>query len=111
VSVPAPPVQAEILRAHILQAVEHGTALIADLKALTEAFEPMLPELGDQSETQRWTEVARLTSLDVATPDGLASLVETLADVLAGLSSSDGGEAWLAQQRARLNAGDHAAAG
>jgi hypothetical protein len=109
-SVPAPPVRAEILRSRVLQAIKHGTALIADLKALTEAFEPMLPDLADRPETQRWAEVARITSLDVTIPDDLAALVETLADVLAGVSWADGGEAWLEHQRARLNAGEDPAA-
>ena len=107
---PAPTIRAETLRRHVLQAIKHGTALIADLKALTEAFEVLLPELADATETQRWGQVARVAALDPAVPDDLAALVEALADVLAGLSSTDGGEAWLEHQRARLDAGEDAAA-
>ena len=52
----------------------------------------------------------KLAGLDTAVPEELAALVETLADVLAGLTSADGGDGWLAHQRARLQAGEDATA-
>jgi hypothetical protein len=107
---PAASITVEVLRRRVLQTVKHGTALIADLQALTEAFEVLLPTLADGTETQRWAEVARMTALDPAIPADLAALVEALADVLAGLSLADGGEAWLEHQRARLDAGEDASA-
>jgi hypothetical protein len=100
----------ELLRRHATQAIQHGTDLIADLQALAAAFEVVAPELADATERERWTEVARLTGLDAAGPEDLALLVETLADVLAGLTSADGGAAWLGHQRARLAAGEDLAA-
>ena len=47
---------------------------------------------------------------DESTPERLEALVEALADVLAGLTSADSGAHWLAHQRARLAAGEDAAA-
>ena len=49
-------------------------------------------------------------ALDETTPERLEALVEALADVLAGLTSADNGAHWLAHQRARLAAGEDAAA-
>ncbi|HEX9818195.1 MAG TPA: hypothetical protein VGD07_01085 [Methylomirabilota bacterium] len=104
-----PPNRAELLRRHVTRTTKHGTSLIADLQALAEAFELLLPELADATASERWVEVARMTGLDPAMPAHLADLVETLADVLAGLRSDDGGAAWLHHQRARLDAGEDAA--
>jgi hypothetical protein len=106
----APATRAEILRAHVTRAMRHSTGLIADLKALGEAVPFLVPELADTTERERWHEVARLTGLDADMPQHLAALVETLADVLAGLTSDDGGAGWLEHQRSRLEAGEDAAA-
>jgi hypothetical protein len=105
-----PATRAEILRRHVMQAIQHGTDLIADLQTLARAFEVLVPELAEATERERWAEVSRLAGLDTAVPEELAALVETLADVLAGLTSADGGEGWLAHQRARLQAGEDATA-
>jgi hypothetical protein len=40
----------------------------------------------------------------------LRELVEALADVIAGLTPTDGGRAWLEHHRARLEAGEEDAA-
>jgi hypothetical protein len=98
------------LRRDVTRAIQHTTELIADLQALARAFEALEPELREATESERWAEVTRITALDAALPDTLAAVVETLADVLAGLTSSDGGQGWLEHQRARLDAGEDAAA-
>jgi hypothetical protein len=100
----------ERLRRVLTRATKHGTSLIADLQLLAGAFQDLLPELAEATGSQRWAEVARVTGLDPAMPEHLTDLVEALADVLAGLGSDDGGQAWLQQQRARLDAGEDAAA-
>jgi hypothetical protein len=105
-----PAARVERVRRHATEAIQHGTDLIADLQAFAGAFADLVPELAQATEGERWTEVVRLTGLDAASPDDLATLVETLADVLAGLTSDDSGAAWLAHQRARLAAGEDAAA-
>jgi hypothetical protein len=99
-----------MLREHVTRAIGHGTELISDLQALAEAFEVLLPELADATQAERWAEVARLSGLDPAMPERVATLIEGLADVVAGLTSADGGAAWLQHQRARLDAGEDAAA-
>jgi hypothetical protein len=105
-----PAARLELLRRHVTEATRHGTALIADLQALAAAFVVLVPELEDATERGRWAEVARITGLDPACADDLATLVETLADVLAGLTTTDSGAAWLAHQRARLAEGEDATA-
>jgi hypothetical protein len=105
-----PAARLELLRRHATDATRHGTALIADLQALAAAFAVLVPELENATESERWSEVARITGLDPACTDDLAALVETLADVIAGLTSTDGGAGWLAHQRARLAAGEDATA-
>jgi hypothetical protein len=106
----APARRAEILRMHVTGATRHGTELIAALQALADAFPMLAPELTNATERERWLEVARLTGLNREVPEHLSELVEALADVLAGLSSDDGGAAWLELRRARLRAGEDPAA-
>jgi len=101
-----PATQTEEIRDRVTRAIQRTTHLIADLKALADALAPLLPETADATEIERWTEVARVVGLDEHTLDHLEALVETLADVLAGLTSADGGAAWLHHQRARLAAGE-----
>jgi hypothetical protein len=107
---PAATLRTEALRQHVMQAMQHGTELIADLQTITGAFEALVPEIAAATEHERWAEVARLTGLDASTPDDLSALVETLADILAGLTSADAGRGWLDHQRARLAAGEETAA-
>jgi hypothetical protein len=104
------PITTDLLRRQVTRAIEHSTDLIADLKALAGAFEALQPALAQATERERWAEVARLTGLDETAPERLETLVETLADVLAGATSADGGAAWLQHQHARLAAGDDATA-
>ena len=104
------PKQAEALREQVSRAIRRTTDLIADLKTLAAGLETLLPEAHARTETERWREVAQLAALDETTPERLETLVEALADVLAGLTSADNGAHWLAHQRARLAAGDDAAA-
>jgi hypothetical protein len=104
------PRQAEALREQVSRAIKRTTDLIADLKTLAAGLETLLPDAPARTETERWREVAQLAALDETTPERLESLVEALADVLAGLTSADNGAHWLAHQRARLAAGEDAAA-
>src|SRR5262249_42951443 len=96
----------EELRRHVTSAIQHSTDLIADLQALAGALGGLGPELRAAPASERWAEVSRIAALAAALPDTLAAVVETLADVLAGLTSSDGGQGWLEHQRARLDAGE-----
>jgi hypothetical protein len=104
------PRHAEALREQVQRTIERTTSLIADLNSLAEALETLLPESSARTETERWPDVARLAALDESMPERLEALVEALADVLAGLTSADDGAHWLAHQRARLAAGEDAAA-
>ena len=102
--------QTEELREQVTRAIQRTTDLIADLKALADALASLVPETADATEVERWEEVARLAGLDESTLERLEAVVETLADVLAGLSSTDGGAGWLQHRRARLESGEDAAA-
>lgn len=104
------PKQAEALREQVSRAIKRTTDLIGDLNMLAAGLETLLPESPARTQTDRWREVAQLAALDAAMPERLEALVEALADVLAGLTSADNGAHWLAHQRARLAAGDDAAA-
>jgi len=82
------PRQADALREQVSRAIRRTTDLIADLKVLADGLETLLPDDTERTQTERWREVARL----------------------AGLTSADNGAHWLAHQRARLAAGEDAAA-
>jgi hypothetical protein len=100
------PDRLEPLRARITASIQHGTDLIAELQSLSERFSVLVPSLSELTHAERWAEVARLCTLDENMPDRLETLVENLADVLGGLTTTDGGRAWLDHQRTRLSAGD-----
>jgi hypothetical protein len=78
--------------------IEHGTELLVDLKALNDSFPKLLPLLANLSERQRATEIAVLCGFNPGLPTDLHQLIESLADVLGGLTAADGGEAWLRRQ-------------
>jgi hypothetical protein len=69
-----------------------------------------VPGLATMTAGERKAYVARLCGHDETLPARLRDLVESLADLLAGLTSTDGGKAWLQQHTARLEAGDPAEA-
>ena len=100
------PDRLERLRAHIAQMIQHATDLLADLDGLDDGLQLLMPSLGDLTEAERTGHVATLCGFDEALPERLRQLVESLADVLAGLTTSDGGTAWLERQLARLDTGD-----
>jgi len=87
------------LREHVSAMTRHGTELLADLKGLDDRLQALLPALAPLAESERET-------LDAALPDRLRQLVEALADLIAGLTATDGGETWVRQRLARLEAGE-----
>jgi hypothetical protein len=100
----------EQLRRHVDTTIRHATDVLGDLTSLDEALQELLPSLGTMTDAQRDEYVARLCGYDADLPDRLRTLVESLADVIAGLTTSDGGRAWLDHHLARLEAGDDEAA-
>ena len=98
------------VRAHVSRTVAHATDLLAALATLDEKLQVVMPSLDAMTESEREAFVARLCGYDADLPVRLRTLVESLADVIAGLTSADGGRAWLEHHLARLEAGDDEAA-
>jgi hypothetical protein len=96
----------EPLRARITVAIRHGTDLIAELQLVADRFDVLVPPLSELTRAERWAEVARLCAIDEKMRERLETLVENLADVLGGLTTTDGGRAWLEHRRSRLAAGE-----
>ena len=94
------------LRTHVTATIRRGTDLLADLKTLDDGLTVVLPSLSDLPTSERQPLVARLCGFDADLPDRLRELVEGLADVLAGLTSTDGAAAWRRHQLERLGAGE-----
>ena len=94
------------LREHVEATVQRGTDLLADLKSLDAWLQGLMPALARLPESEREALVARLCGYDAALPDRLRQLVEGLADLIAGLTASDGAQAWVRQQVGRLEAGE-----
>jgi predicted nuclease with TOPRIM domain len=92
----------EDLRGQVTATIEHATDLLASLKSLDEALETLKPELARLTNDERERYVARLCGYDEALPERLRDLVESLADLLAGLTTTDGGHGWLQQHTARM---------
>jgi hypothetical protein len=104
------PTELEQLRAQIDAMVTHATSLLAALTSLDEALHLLLPPLSKMTAAERDAFVARLCGYDADLPERLRTLVESLADVIAGLTHADGGHAWLAHHLTRLETGDEEAA-
>ena len=98
------------LRHHVEKTIRHATDLLVTLTSLDDALQLLMPSLADLTESQREVYVARLCGYDEGLPDRLRELVESLADVVAGMTPTDGGRAWLDHHLARLEAGEEDAA-
>jgi hypothetical protein len=96
----------ERLRARVTTTIQRGTHLLADLKALDDRLVFLLPLLQDMPQSEREQFVARLCGYDAALPERLRELIEGLADLVAGLTATDGGAAWRRLHLERLAAGD-----
>ena len=94
------------LREHVTATIRRGTDLLAHLQSLDDGLQPLIPALARLPESEREALVARLCGYDASLPDRLRQLIEGLADLVAGLTASDGGEAWVRQRVARLEAGE-----
>ena len=94
------------LREHVEATVGRGTDLLADLKSLDAWLQELMPALARLPESEREALVARMCGYDALLPDRLRQLVEGLADLIAGLTASDGAQAWVRQQIGRLEAGE-----
>jgi hypothetical protein len=94
------------LRERVTATIKRGTDLLGDLKSLDDWLQALMPSLARLPESERDALVARLCGYDVSLQDRLRELIEGLADLVAGLTASDGGEAWVRQHVARLESGD-----
>jgi hypothetical protein len=94
------------VRNQLATTIRRGSDLLADLIALDEGFQLLMPSLGDFPDDERKAHLARLCGFDEALPQRLHEMVEGLADVLAGLTTSDGSEAWLRSQLSQLDPGE-----
>jgi hypothetical protein len=94
------------LRTQVTATIKRGTDLLADLKAVDEGLTIVLPSLSELPTSEREQLVARLCGYDAALPDRLRELIEGLADLVAGLTTTDGAAAWRRQHLERLSAGD-----
>jgi hypothetical protein len=94
------------LREQVTATIRRGTDLLAHLKSLDDGLQALIPALARLPESERETLVARLCGYDASLRDRVRQLIEGLADLVAGLTASDGGEAWVRQHVARLEAGE-----
>jgi hypothetical protein len=96
----------ERLRTQVTTTIRHSTELLADLEALDERLALVLPSLAEMAASEREHLTARLCGYDAALPDRLRELIGGLADLVAGLTTSDGGAAWGRHHLDRLASGE-----
>jgi hypothetical protein len=96
----------ERLRIQVTTTIQRGTDLLGDLKTLDAGLALLMPSLSELPASEREQLVARLCGYDAALPERLRELVEGLADVVAGLTTTDGAAAWRRHQLERLGAGE-----
>ena len=96
----------EHLRTHVMTTIRRGTDLLADLEALDDRLVVLLPSLSDLPRSEREQVVAKLCGYDAALVDRLRELIEGLADLVAGLTTTDNAAAWRRQHLERLGAGE-----
>jgi hypothetical protein len=98
--------EVERLRTQVTTTIKRSTDLLADLEALDERLAVVLPSLAKMAASEREQLAARLCGFDAALPDRLRELIGGLADLLAGLTTSDGGAAWRRHHLDRLASGE-----
>ena len=96
----------EQVRAQVMTTIRRGTELLADLKGLDDSFALLLPSLSKLPESEREQVVARLCGYDPDLPVRMRALIEGLADVVAGLTTTDDAAAWRRHQVERLGSGE-----
>jgi hypothetical protein len=101
-----PETEIEGLRAQVTATIARATDLVADLSALDDGLMLVLPVLREMPESERDQLVATLCGYDPALPERLRALIEGLADLVAGLTTTDGGAAWRRHHLDRLAAGE-----
>jgi hypothetical protein len=94
------------LRTQVAATIQRGTDLLADLQAVDAGLERLLPSLAKLPASEREQHVARLCGYDPDLPERLRALIEGLADVVAGLTTTDGAAAWRRHQLERLGSGE-----
>jgi hypothetical protein len=94
------------LRDHVTATIGRGTDLLSDLKSLDAWLQELTPTLARLSESEREAFVARLCGYDASLPEQLWELIEGLADLVGGLTTTDGAQAWVRQHVARLESGE-----
>ena len=94
------------MREHVAATIRRSADLLADLKSLDDWLQALMPALARLPESERAALVARLCGYDPALRDRLHDLIGGLADLVAGLTASDAGQAWVRQHVARLEAGE-----
>ncbi len=94
------------LRTQVTATIKHGTDLLADLQALDDGLAVVLPSLPELPASEREQLVAKVCGYDAALPERLRELIEGLADLVAGLTTTDGAAAWRRQHLERLGAGE-----
>lgn len=98
--------EVERLRAQVTLTIKRGTELLEDLDTLDERLSVVMPALLEMAESERERVVAQLCGYDPALSERLHELIGGLADLVAGLTTTDGGAAWLRHHLDRLAAGE-----
>jgi hypothetical protein len=98
------------LRGHVDKTIRRATDLLASLTSLDESLQVLLPSLAAMTEAEREAYVARLCGYDETLPERLRGLVESLADMIAEVTPTDGGRAWLDHHLSRMENGEEDAA-
>lgn len=94
------------LRDQVTATIRRATDLLSDLKSFDAWLQELMPRLARLSESEREVFVARLCGYDASLPEHLRQLIESLADLVGGLTTTDGAQAWVRQHVARLESGD-----
>jgi len=96
----------ERLREHVTATIDRGTDLLVDLTSLDDWLQILVPALVRLPESEREAFVARLCGYDPSLPSRIRQLIEGLADLVAGLTATDGAQAWMRHHLTRLEAGE-----
>ena len=99
----------ERLREQVTATIDRGTDLLTDLTSLDDWLLTLVPALVRLPESEREAFVARLCGYDPLLPSQIRQLIEGLADLIAGLTATDGAQAWMRHRLTRIETGEEAA--